>query len=177
MFIPILQSFRRLFSDPPKDSRTFNALKHHWSESRHPVVLEIDYACMWQRDPGSSTRIACYQYKDIERIQLLSDYPGGFVIAHGGFGRLHLFASEGREEVVKALSQAANSNVGITLSPSRQQITFEEFSTNRLGKYSSEESITSLTEFVVQKVTDRHSAVSGCCVIFVFRKNITLHSQ
>lgn len=39
----------------------------------------------------------------------------------------------------------------------KEALTFEDFVTDRLGKYSSDESITSLAEFVVQKITTRHS--------------------
>lgn len=39
----------------------------------------------------------------------------------------------------------------------KEALTFEGFVTDRLGKYSSDESITSLAEFVVQKITTRHS--------------------
>lgn len=38
----------------------------------------------------------------------------------------------------------------------KEALTFENVLTDRLGKYSSDESITSLAEFVVQKITPRH---------------------
>ena len=35
----------------------------------------------------------------------VSDYPGGFIIVKAGFGRVHLFASEARDEILRKLQE------------------------------------------------------------------------
>lgn len=79
----------------------------------------------------------------------------------------HLFASEHREEIIRSAIEHAGNFIGITLRLRKDPLTFEDFMTNRLGKYSADESITSLAEFVVQKITPRHR-VRSC--IFKIRR-------
>lgn len=72
--------------------------------------------------------MAEYNYKDIEAICLVSDYPGGFVVFHGGYGRMvsattqlilmslqHLFALERRDELLKAISTVSERFLGLSL--------------------------------------------------------------
>ena len=68
----------------------------------------------------------------------------------------HLFASEHRDEIIRSAIEHAGNFIGIMLRLRKEPLTFEDFMTNRLGKYSADESITSLAEFVVQKITPRH---------------------
>ena len=68
----------------------------------------------------------------------------------------HLFASEHRDDIIRCAIEHAGNFIGITLRLRKDALTFEDFVTDRLGKYSSDESITSLAEFVVQKITPRH---------------------
>ena len=42
-----------------------------------------------------------YFYKDLAGVAEVSDYPGGFVVVKHDFGRLHLFACEAREEIIR----------------------------------------------------------------------------
>ena len=35
----------------------------------------------------------------------VSDYPGGFVLVKSVFGRMHLFASEGKDEIIKKIQE------------------------------------------------------------------------
>lgn len=69
----------------------------------------------------------------------------------------HLFASEHRDDIIRSAIEHAGNYIGITLRLRKEALTFEDFVTDRLGKYSSDESITSLAEFVVQKITPRHA--------------------
>jgi len=75
----------------------------------------------------------------------------------------HLFASENRDDMRSAIERAGNF-IGITLRLRKEALTFDDFVTDRLGKYSSDDGITSLAEFVVQKITPRHPvrAASPC---------------
>ena len=66
----------------------FNAYKYHWSDSRQAVTLEVNPGSLDQIDPTSNRHLCGYDYKDMEGMLLMSDYPGGLSIKHGGFGRL-----------------------------------------------------------------------------------------
>jgi len=76
----------------------------------------------------------------------------------------HLFASENRDDIIRSAIEHAGNFIGITLRLRKEALTFDDFVTDRLGKYSSDDSITSLAEFVVQKITPRHPvrAASPC---------------
>jgi len=69
----------------------------------------------------------------------------------------HLFASEQREEIIKSAIEHAGNFIGISLRIRKESLEFEQYLNLRFGKYSNDESITSLAEFVVQKITPRHS--------------------
>lgn len=68
----------------------------------------------------------------------------------------HLFASEQREEIIKSAIDHAGNFIGISLRIRKESLEFEQYLNLRFGKYSNDESITSLAEFVVQKITPRH---------------------
>ena len=68
----------------------------------------------------------------------------------------HLFASEHRDDIIRCAIEHAGNYIGITLRLRKDPLTFEVFTAERLGKYSSDDSITSLAEFVVQKISPRH---------------------
>ncbi|XP_070570129.1 dnaJ homolog subfamily C member 13-like isoform X2 [Ptychodera flava] len=152
--------------------KKYNAYKHHWSEKRIPIILEITPASLNQKDPATNRILTRYEYKDIEGFTLVSDYPGGFAVIHGGFNRLHLFACEQREELIKSAIEHAGYNIGVTLRLRKDPITYEQFATRRLGKYGNDESLTSLAEFSVQKMSPRHQepikrvlALTETCIV------------
>uniref|UniRef100_A0A3B4F307 DnaJ heat shock protein family (Hsp40) member C13 n=1 Tax=Pundamilia nyererei TaxID=303518 RepID=A0A3B4F307_9CICH len=134
----------------------YNCYKHHWSDTRKPVSLEVTPGGIDQIDPHTNRVVCSYDYRNVEGFVEVSDYQGGFCILYGGFSRLHLFASEHRDEIIRSAIEHAGNFIGITLRLRKEALTFEGFMTDRLGKYSSDESITSLAEFVVQKITPRH---------------------
>lgn len=68
----------------------------------------------------------------------------------------HLFASEQREEIIKSAIEHAGNFIGISLRVRKEALEFEQYLNLRFGKYSNDESVTSLAEFVVQKITPRH---------------------
>ncbi|MEQ2168562.1 DnaJ subfamily C member 13 [Goodea atripinnis] len=148
--------FRTEFSEGKITGRRYNCYKHHWSDTRKPVNLEVTPGGIDQIDPHTNRVVCSYDYRNIEGFVEVSDYQGGFCIVYGGFGRLHLFASEHRDEIIRSAIEHAGNFIGIMLRLRREGLTFEDFVTERLGKYSSDESITSLAEFVVQKITTRH---------------------
>ncbi|XP_029442930.1 LOW QUALITY PROTEIN: dnaJ homolog subfamily C member 13 [Rhinatrema bivittatum] len=149
--------FRTDFSEGKITGRRYMCYKHHWSDLRKSVVLEVTPGGIDQIDPGNNQLLCSYDYRNIEGFAELSDYQGGFCILYGGFSRLHLFASEQREEIIKSAIEHAGNYIGISLRIRKEHIEFEQYVAARLGKYSSDESITSLAEFIVQKITPRHS--------------------
>ncbi|GFN83676.1 Dnaj homolog subfamily c member 13-like, partial [Plakobranchus ocellatus] len=69
----------------------------------------------------------------------------------------HLFALEQRDDLCKAISEAGANYVGVVIRVRKEPITFEQFQNNRLGKYSTDDAVTSYCEFTVQKVSPRHT--------------------
>lgn len=70
---------------------------------------------------------------------------------------MHVFASEQREDIVRSAIDHAGNYIGILLRTRKEPIDFEQCITLRMGKYSNDESITSLAEFIVQKISPRHT--------------------
>ncbi|XP_064598102.1 dnaJ homolog subfamily C member 13-like isoform X2 [Liolophura sinensis] len=148
--------FRDQFVEQNKNLKRFNAYKHHWSENRVPVILEVTPASLNQVDPSSNRVLCSYDYKDMEGLAQVSDYPGGLAVIYGGFNRLHLFALEQRDELAKSVLESAAAYIGISVKQRKEPITFEHFVTRKMGKYSSDEALTSYAEFTVQKISPRH---------------------
>ena len=67
----------------------------------------------------------------------------------------HLFSCVQPQEFIKACIDTAFRNLGITLRKRKQAITFNQFVNYRFGDYSSDEHITSMAEFQVQKITHK----------------------
>ncbi|XP_053811379.1 dnaJ homolog subfamily C member 13 isoform X1 [Vidua macroura] len=148
--------FRTDFSEGKITGRRYNCYKHHWSDTRKPVILEVTPGGIDQIDPATNKVLCSYDYRNIEGFVDITGYQGGFCILYGGFSRLHLFASEQREEIIKSAIEHAGNFIGISLRIRKESLEFEQYLNLRFGKYSNDESITSLAEFVVQKVTPRH---------------------
>ncbi|XP_074170185.1 dnaJ homolog subfamily C member 13 [Rhinolophus sinicus] len=149
--------FRTDFSEGKITGRRYNCYKHHWSDTRKPVILEVTPGGFDQINPATNRVLCSYDYRNIEGFVDLSDYQGGFCILYGGFSRLHLFASEQREEIIKSAIDHAGNYIGISLRIRKEPLEFEQYLNLRFGKYSTDESITSLAEFIVQKISPRHS--------------------
>ena len=47
----------------------------------------------------------------------------------------HVFALEGRDELMKLVHDAAANNVGVSIKQRKEPITFDQYQLNRLGKY------------------------------------------
>ncbi|KAM8967651.1 dnaJ homolog subfamily C member 13 isoform 1-T1 [Pelodytes ibericus] len=149
--------FRTDFSEGKIMGRRYNCYKHHWSDTRKLVTLEVTPGGIDQIDTTTNRLLCSYDYRNIEGFAEVSDYQGGFCILYGGFSRLHLFATEQRDEIIKSAIEHAGNFIGISLRTRKEPVEFENYVNLRLGKYSNDESITSLAEFIVQKITPRHS--------------------
>ena len=153
--------FRHQFFDMGNKPKTaiFQCTKHHWSERKLPVMLEIDICSINQIGAQSGKQVVSYSYKDIDYLANVFDYSGGFVIATSGFNRLHLFAcaENQRDDLLKKICEYAWNYTGSLIRVRKDPITFEYFQLNKFGRYSNDESITSLYEFNVHKLTSRES--------------------
>lgn len=69
-------------------SQRYNCFKHHWSDTRKAVCLEVTPGGIDQIDPQTNRVICSYDYRCVEGFAEVSDYQGGFCILYGGFGRL-----------------------------------------------------------------------------------------
>lgn len=148
--------FRDHFAEKNSTNKRYNAYKHHWSDQRVPIILEVCQCSLDQIDPSTGQRLCSYDYKDMEGLVQLSDYPGGMAVIHGGFSRLHLFALEQRDDLIRSIMETAAAYIGIAIKQRKDPITLDQFLTHRMGKYSSDEALTSYTEFTVQKISPRH---------------------
>uniref|UniRef100_A0A182PLV2 J domain-containing protein n=1 Tax=Anopheles epiroticus TaxID=199890 RepID=A0A182PLV2_9DIPT len=137
--------------------KKFNAYKHHWSGTTLPTVLEVTPVSLDQLDPTTSTVLSSYNYKDIDGIIGIQDYPNGIVLAYGGHSRLHLFRVENHHEIVQMIVQNAQQYLGIDIKVLKKQISLEQFEQQRFGAFSGDQHQTSMSEFTVQKITPRHS--------------------
>lgn len=140
----------------------YSCFKHHWSDRKLSLTIEIGQASVNQVDSLNGKIICSYLYKDIETVAKVSDLPGGFVISYGGFGRLHMFScspndNSFRDELLKKICETAWQTSGVILHVKKDPIPQEFFQSNRFGRYSTDEAITSLCEFTVYKTTSRSS--------------------
>ncbi|XP_058835825.1 dnaJ homolog subfamily C member 13 isoform X1 [Topomyia yanbarensis] len=139
------------------ESYKFDAFKHHWSGTTLPAVLEVTPSSLDQLDPTTNTVLASYNYKDIDSIIGIQDYSDGIVLAYGGHSRLHLFRVSNHHDVVQMIVQNAQQYLGIEIKVLKNQISLDQFERDRFGLFSGDQHQTSLSEFIVQKITPRHS--------------------
>ncbi|XP_068620055.1 dnaJ homolog subfamily C member 13 [Battus philenor] len=145
--------YRHLFAEKSKELYRYQAYKHHWSGTRLPVVLEVGPCSLEQLDPSTHTLLASYPYCDIQGILPVRDIPGGFVLAVGGYSRLHLFSNAMEHQVIIGkMLEMANLTLNITIKVLTATITVDDYHNQRFGKYSGDQHQTSLSEFTVHKV-------------------------
>lgn len=158
--------YRKQFSDisssqvGPSNVCRYNCYKFHWSERKVQIILEVGFSGVTQYNPGTGNVITSYLYKDIDGLILMSDQQEGFVISTGGYGRYHLFASSDRDEIHRKICDFAWNNAGCVIRLKKEQVTLEHCSCIKFGRYSTDEAVTSLFEFVVHKIT-RRAIVNG----------------
>ncbi|XP_041984743.1 dnaJ homolog subfamily C member 13 isoform X2 [Aricia agestis] len=145
--------YRNHFAEKPKDILRFQAYKHHWSGTRLPVVLEVGPCSLEQLDPSTHSQLASYPYHDIHGILPVRDVVGGFVLAIGGYSRLHHFSNANDHQVIiSKMLEMANLTLSISIKVLSTTITQDDYHNQRFGKYSGDEHQTSLSEFMVHKV-------------------------
>lgn len=138
----------------------FAVQKHRWNDKKLPVILEIGHAGVTQRIANTGLIIVTYLYKDIDSLSNVSELPGGFIISTSGFGRQHLFESNDRDEIIRRITELAWVNCGFVIRLTRNPVTLQQFSGLRFGRYSTDESVTSLFEFIVHKYNNNRANIS-----------------
>ena len=53
-----------------------------------PVILAVNQGSLDQVDPATNRKLCSYDYKDMEGLTQISDYPGGLAVIYGGHKRL-----------------------------------------------------------------------------------------
>ena len=152
-------AFRKEFVDIGNKIQTsrYNCSKHHWSEKRLPLILEVDISCLNQINQLNNKILVSYDYKDIAYLANCTNYmPGSFVISTSNYGRLHLFTCNEKDDLMKKICDYAWFYTGTIIRIKKEPITFDYFQQNKFGKYSNDESIKSLYEFNVQKISQRN---------------------
>ena len=119
------------------------------------MLLQAGPHALHQIDPSTQRVLASYFYKDVARLYEVPDYPGGFVVEEALYGRLHLFASESRDEILREVIKNAAQFVGVALDKPRT-FKFEDFPEKKFGRFSADHFITSVSEFTVYKQSRRH---------------------
>lgn len=167
--------FYKDFADKPKGgTQKYDAKKHHWSGISFPTVLEVTPCSLDQLDPTTNTILASYNYKEINGIigefkgggksiyfinafaVGVNDYDGGIGIAYGSFSRLHVFKALNHHEIVQNIVLCASQYLAIDIKVLKSQTSLDKVDKERFGKYSKDQSLTSMCEFIVQKCTHRH---------------------
>eukprot|EP00095_Tigriopus_kingsejongensis_P000308 maker-scaffold292_size219010-snap-gene-0.20 protein:Tk00308 transcript:maker-scaffold292_size219010-snap-gene-0.20-mRNA-1 annotation:"dnaj homolog subfamily c member 13 isoform x1" len=149
----ILQHFEEFAETTPTQS--WFSYKYHWTDERMSVLLQAAPHALHQRDPATKAILSSHFYKNIKQIYDVPDYPGGFAIEEHHFGRLHLFASEGKKEIIAGIMDKAASQMSISLGKV-ESIPFDRCIERKFGKFSDDLHITSISEFLVYKHTARH---------------------
>jgi DnaJ family protein C protein 13 len=135
VFISINRSNQSYLLIFPIQSKQFRCFKHHWSDTKKSVTLEITAACIYQRDANTNRTWTHYDYKDIEYIAVVSDVPSGFLISHGGFGRLRMFQCEERDALVKIILEYSANYIGVPVRVKKDQILSNLFHGEKFGRY------------------------------------------
>ncbi|KAH8022439.1 hypothetical protein HPB51_024538 [Rhipicephalus microplus] len=122
-----------------------------------PMYRE-DCACYWTRTPELPTVPALQRTRFDEvcyGVALLTSKTGSILGPGSRTPTGHTFIVEKREELMKRAVDWASHHVGVQLS-FREPMTRSAAREARLGRYSTDEALTSLCEFVVHKISPRH---------------------
>jgi len=65
----------------------------------------------------------------------------------------HVFALEGRDELMKHVHDAAANNVGVSIRQRKDPITFDQYQLNRLGKYRQDTAIATASVYTHTRTT------------------------
>lgn len=147
----------------------YECSKFHWSRQELPAILKLTSNAIVQTDTLGNAH-AHYYFKQIAHVSLTSNPPGGVCITMDGFGRMHLFRLTSKintnirdpdklvDDFVQNLRNYSANNCGVSLMVKKDPIDLDQYYSLRFGaKFSADESLTSLHEFTVYKLHQRHN--------------------
>ncbi|OAF70112.1 DnaJ subfamily C member 13 [Intoshia linei] len=137
-------------SDVEKTELRYSASKFGWKERYHHVILTIDRATVYQTHSVKNQILASYHYYTINEICFINNSLEAFALVENKFGRMHLFSSPKRKEIINHIVGRA-AQLGQKIKVNRE-ITVDFFLDNKFGIYSDDNSMTSLIEFNVEKI-------------------------
>ncbi|CAB3364063.1 Hypothetical predicted protein [Cloeon dipterum] len=157
-----------LGAEKQKDpSSSYPASKLHWSGINLPVTLTVAPAGLEQRDVTSNALLAYYPYKEIAGFRKVNNCPGchgsneAWAVEIKQTGRMHLFVCSDwagiKQKMVKYALQYLGLTLVVTSSQPEVSIEWENWNSARLGKFSSDDSLTPIGEYNVMKTSSRHS--------------------
>ena len=79
--------------------------------------------------------LTSYDYKSIDYLAPISDLASGFLISHGGFGRLHALQCEDREALFKAILDYSAAFIGVPVRIKKDQILYSLFQNEKFGQF------------------------------------------
>lgn len=146
----------------------YECSKFHWSRQELPAILRLTSNSVSQTDATGNVNVH-YYFNHIDCVTLVSDAQGCICLTINGIGRLHMFRITSkincdlrdpdklREDFIKNLVAYCQNNCGYNILVKRDQLTIEQFYNTRFGpNHSSDEQLTSVHEFTVYKIHERH---------------------
>lgn len=151
----------------------YECSKFHWSRQELPAILKISSNAITQLlpfvDTGGNGNVH-YYFKQIEFVSIVSNPPGTVCITSSCFGRTHIFRLTSKtgsnvrdpdklvEDFVKTMNEYSVNNCGHSILIKRDVPDLEQLYSQRFGpKFSTDEALTSLHEFTVNKISHRHN--------------------
>jgi len=146
----------------------YECSKFHWSRQELPAILRITSNAVVQCDTLGNAHVS-YYFKHVEQVSMTVDPPGCVSLTSTGFGRMHMFRITGKmnsiqrdpdkltEDFVKTLQDYSANNCGFSPVITKDSVNIDQFYSHRFGpKHSADEALTSLHEFTVHKLHQRH---------------------
>lgn len=151
-----LKHFTKFTGNQKIELTRFRSIKVHWSDHRVEVYLVIT-PCSIDQYSLSGKKLTSYNYKDIQSVAKVQDYPGGFVIICGTAGRMHFFATDQIAEFCKCVENNSMKCMAVSINTQKKVLGQADFAQGRLGNFSDDQSLTSFSEFNVYKRSNRHA--------------------
>lgn len=167
-FRPKNQQLTNTAPNAHKQQLRYECSKFHWSQQELPAILSITNNSIVQTDTYGNA-LSNYHFNQIECISFVTSLPGGVCVTMGSFGRMHMFRLTSklnssikdpdsiRDDFVNNLNDNSVKHLGLNIIVRKEPIYLDYFYKNRFGqRYSADDILTSLHEFVVHKIHPKH---------------------
>ncbi|KAF2354993.1 hypothetical protein FHG87_014250 [Trinorchestia longiramus] len=145
---------RHSFAQPITDDLRSGAQKVCGQDGSRRVLvsLVVTPRGVEQQCGRTGALISSYHYCDMEALLPVSDLPGGLAIKMSGFGRLHIFSCERRDEILTKAEDNSRKYIGQAINVAKTSLALAAAVASRMGRFSEDIHLTSLCEFPVQKL-------------------------